>query len=92
MLFKYFDRRIWILAAAATVVSVLSIYFSAQVPACMDRITEAFETGDSGLISECTKLMAYYVLGSFVMAVGTGILSAKISSILSGRIRSEQFR
>ena len=92
MLFRYFDKRIWILVAATMVVSALSIYFSAQIPACMDRITQAFGTGDTEVISECTRLMTYYVLASFAMAVATGVLGAKVSSILSRKIRGDQFR
>lgn len=67
------------LFAATMAVSALSIYFTAQLPACMDRITEAFDTGDEDLISGYTELMTYYALASFVMAVATGVLGARVS-------------
>ena len=50
---------------------MISIYLSAQIPACMEGINSAFQRGDGDEINRYSYLMAVYAVASFFMAAVT---------------------
>lgn len=92
MLFRYYNRNAAILSAICLFVSALSIYFTAQIPDCLDKLTDAFLHEDTEGALDNAEMMSVFAIGSLAAALVAGVMSSKIVSLVTVRLRRKVFQ
>ena len=92
MILKYLSGRDWFMVAACVVLIAVQVYLDLRIPEYMNDITDHLQMGTATeIIVRDGERMLVCALASVALAIGTVVLSARVSSSLCHRLRSMLF-
>jgi len=91
--FKYMRRQDWLLAFAASLLTVLRVYFELKIPEFMKRVTELIMTDGSTLRDIWTTggWMLLTAMGNLAVMIVVSVMSARVGACFATRLRVLQF-
>ncbi|NLB28375.1 MAG: ABC transporter ATP-binding protein [Clostridiaceae bacterium] len=91
--FKYMRRQDWLLAFAASLLTVLRVYFELKFPEFMKRVTELIMTDGSTLRDIWTTggWMLLTAMGNLAVMILVSVMSARVGACFATRLRVLQF-